>query len=54
MNRGIETGARFLAALMLAAGAACDNVDWGGPNLRLVPPPPATFGASDSTWVSEE
>ena len=40
MNRGIETGARFLAALMLAAGAACDNVDWGGADVAVVPPPP--------------
>lgn len=31
---------RFWAALMLAAVAGCDNVDWGGADVAIVPPPP--------------
>jgi hypothetical protein len=40
MNRGYQIGARFLAALMLAATTSCDNVDWGGADVAIVPPPP--------------
>jgi hypothetical protein len=40
MNRGYQIGARFLAAWMLAATASCDNVDWGGADVAIVPPPP--------------
>jgi hypothetical protein len=40
MNRGFQIGARFFAALMLAATASCDNVDWGGSDVAIVPPPP--------------
>ena len=29
-----------MAALMLAATASCDNVDWGGADVAIVPPPP--------------
>jgi hypothetical protein len=40
MNGGIRNGARALAGLMLAATASCDNVDWGGADVAIVPPPP--------------
>ena len=40
MNRGLKIGARWLAVLMLAANAACDNVEWGGADVAIVPPPP--------------
>jgi hypothetical protein len=40
MNRGLKIGTRFFAALMLAATASCDNVDWGGADVAIVPPPP--------------
>lgn len=32
--------ARSLAALILTATSACDNVQWGGTDLEIVPPPP--------------
>jgi hypothetical protein len=31
---------KFLAALMLATVASCDNVEWGGSDVAIVPPPP--------------
>jgi hypothetical protein len=35
--------------------SACDNVEWGGVTLRMVPPPAAQFGAGpDSAEVVEE
>src|SRR5687768_4510756 len=40
MNYGIRIGARLGIALMLAAAASCDNVDWGGGDVAVVPPPP--------------
>ncbi len=40
MNGGFRIGARFIAVLMLAAAASCDNVDWGGADVAIVPPPP--------------
>jgi hypothetical protein len=40
MNRGFQIGTRLLAALMLAATASCDNVNWGGADVAIVPPPP--------------
>ncbi len=40
MNCGLKIGARLFAALMLAATASCDNVDWGGADVAIVPPPP--------------
>jgi hypothetical protein len=40
MNRGFQIGTRFLTALMLAGIASCDNVDWGGADVAVVPPPP--------------
>jgi hypothetical protein len=33
---------------------ACDNVDWGGLSLHLVPPPAARIGATDTTGAAEE
>lgn len=36
----LRIGARLGAALMLAVTASCDNVDWGGADVAIVPPPP--------------
>ena len=33
--------ARFLPLLILSAPAACDNVEWGGADIEIVPPPPS-------------
>ena len=35
-------GARVATLLMVIAAAGCDNVDWGGLDLAVVPPPPTT------------
>jgi hypothetical protein len=40
MIRGFSIVARFGAVLMLAATTACDNIDWGGADVAIVPPPP--------------
>lgn len=36
----LRTGARLGTALMLAVTASCDNIDWGGADIAIVPPPP--------------
>lgn len=47
---------RWLAtAVIISATSACDNVAWGGVEVHLQPPPPATFGgAPDTTAGGEE
>ncbi|MSR35718.1 MAG: hypothetical protein EXR95_03595, partial [Gemmatimonadetes bacterium] len=40
---------------IVISATACDNVDWGGLSMHLVPPPAARIGAgSDTAQVSEE
>ena len=40
---------------MVISATACDNVDWGGLTVRLVPPPPSSVGlASDSAGAELE
>jgi hypothetical protein len=53
MTRAISY-ARAAGALILIGLAACDNVNWGGADVAIVPPPPqarteATVTANDST-----
>jgi hypothetical protein len=46
---------RALSALgILLSTAACDNVEWGGVQMRLVPPPEAAMSAADSAEAEEE
>ncbi|MBW3535544.1 MAG: hypothetical protein KY453_10070, partial [Gemmatimonadetes bacterium] len=35
--------------MIISATSACDNVAWGGVEVHLQPPPPATFGAALDT-----
>jgi hypothetical protein len=37
-----DRGARAAALLILTALSGCDNVQWGGSSMQVVPPPPAT------------
>ena len=46
---------RALTALgILISTAACDNVEWGGVQLRLMPPPESAESAADSTEAEDE
>lgn len=36
-------------ALIVTLASACDNVDWGGADIAIVPPPPSTYGSSEET-----
>ena len=46
---------RALTALgILISTTACDNVEWGGVNLRMVPPPQLAASAPDSTEAESE
>lgn len=39
-NRRATTAARVATLLMVIAVAACDNVEWGGVDVAVLPPPP--------------
>ena len=41
-KRRASTLARVSALLMVIGVAACDNVEWGGMDVAIVPPPPKT------------
>ena len=40
---------RLSALLIVSAATGCDNVEWGGIDVRLQPPPPALVGAPPDT-----
>ena len=42
--RTLRSSSNMLAALILLALSACDNVDWGGVDVAVVPPPPRGAG----------
>lgn len=42
MQRSLRLLARALPILIVSALAACDNVQWGGAQIEIVPPPPAS------------
>jgi hypothetical protein len=42
-----------LALLIVSAASGCDNVDWGGAEIRLQGPPPALVGAPPDTAPAE-
>ena len=44
---------RLSALLIVSAAFGCDNVDWGGADLRLQSPPPARVGAPPDTATAE-
>ena len=44
---------RLSALLIVSAASGCDNVDWGGADLRLQAPPPARVGAPPDTATAE-
>jgi hypothetical protein len=53
-NRGARTLARGAALLMVIAATGCDNVEWGGLDVAVVPPPPKTAPISSDIEAGEE
>lgn len=45
--------ARAAALLIVAFLTACDNVSWGGADMAIVPPPPKSTAAPDTTAAGE-
>lgn len=41
MHRPISFATRFVTLLILTVLPACDNLEWGGADVQIVPPPPA-------------
>jgi hypothetical protein len=56
MRRSNRAPAGALALLIVSAVAACDNVQWGGADIEIVPPPPSSSAVPidpDETVYSE-
>jgi hypothetical protein len=54
-GHGFRRSALGPTLAIVICASACDNVEWGGVTVRMVPPPAAQFGAgSDSTEVPVE
>lgn len=54
MNRRILARSGRSTALMVMLLAGCDNVDWGGADVAIVPPPPAAGAADEEVAPTEE
>ncbi len=54
MNRRIRGRTGRAAALIVMLLAGCDNVDWGGADVAVVPPPPKADAAGEAAGPTDE
>jgi len=52
--KSFRDGSRLLAGLMILALAGCDNVDWGGMDVAVIPPPPKGAAGEDEGGQAAE
>lgn len=49
-----KTSRRLAALVIVTVASGCDNVEWGGVDVRLQPPPPASVGVVEDTVAEAE
>ncbi len=54
MIRRIRVGSGWALALIVTFAAGCDNVDWGGADIAVVPPPPGAMASDEDASPQQE
>src|SRR5690606_22194715 len=49
-----RVGSGWASALIVTFVAGCDNVDWGGADIAIVPPPPGAMAADEEASPQQE
>ncbi|HEX7120537.1 MAG TPA: hypothetical protein VF212_17225 [Longimicrobiales bacterium] len=54
MIRRFRVGSAWATALIVTVATGCDNVDWGGADIAIVPPPPGAAAGDGDAGPAEE